>query len=484
MVRNISLAQDFGRDTRAIWAAITEAAPESLYRQGDGIVWLIGKPGTIKPRSVTPTVLRRFVTDHFQLSHKPSKELFENMLAGPPPDLPMLRGIVRVPVFTKDGMTEPGYCPSAELYCDPDFQLLPPSEEPLLADVECAKEELNGLLHNFPFDSDASKANAIGSIFLPFVRPLIKGPTPIIVITKPKPRTGATLLAQAIAQISGSAVVINPPEDEGEQKRVLFATLREMPHAIILDNVKNLKGRALASILTTRYLRDRVIGSSALGEAENRTMWFATGNNPELSDEIAGRTVPVVIDAGMEHPDQRTDFLHPHLLEWVQQQREVLVWAVLTIIQHWFQQGRPGGTEILGGFEDWAETIGGVLACAGIPGFLENLEIFRCNTDHETRNIANFIRSWANEYGNSEVIVANILALATDLDLGTGTGRSRNIRLGKMLQTREGQRFGCWIIKRGAFVNGYQRWRLDRGCSGCGVCGSTPVHEKSSSPVP
>ena len=42
--------------------------------------------------------------------------------------------------------------------------------------------------------------------------------------------------------------------------------------------------------------------------------------------------------------------------------------------QAWIAQGRPSGARIHGSFEDWSKVMGGVLAVAGIDGFLGNLE--------------------------------------------------------------------------------------------------------------
>ena len=48
---------------------------------------------------------------------------------------------------------------------------------------------------------------------------------------------------------------------------------------------------------------------------------------------------------------------------------------MLTIARAWFLAGKPEGVqEPLGGFESWAITVGGILANAGINGFLQNLD--------------------------------------------------------------------------------------------------------------
>jgi len=55
---------------------------------------------------------------------------------------------------------------------------------------------LDELLIDFPFADEASRANALALLLLPYVRPLIVGPTPLHLITAPTQGTGKDLLAQ------------------------------------------------------------------------------------------------------------------------------------------------------------------------------------------------------------------------------------------------------------------------------------------------
>ena len=52
---------------------------------------------------------------------------------------------------------------------------------------------LTELMGDFPFVSDAERAHALGLGLLPFLRDLISGPTPLHLIEKPSPGTGAGL---------------------------------------------------------------------------------------------------------------------------------------------------------------------------------------------------------------------------------------------------------------------------------------------------
>ena len=141
-----------------------------------------------------------------------------------------------------------------------------------------------------------------------------------------------------------------------------------MPSVIILDNVKQLDGAALASAFTSTRFSGRVVGSSVTAEVQNLATWFATGNNPNLDDEITRRSLPIWLDAGVEHPHEQDHFRHPDLKAWARENRRLLICAALTIIQYWYQAGKPLSTKAFGSFEAWTKIIGGILECAGIEG--------------------------------------------------------------------------------------------------------------------
>ena len=98
--------------------------------------------------------------------------------------------------------------------------------------------------------------------------------------------------------------------------------------------------------------------------------------------ELARRTVRIRLDAKMDRPWERTEFRHPHLLEWVMQHRGELIWTALTLIRAWLVAGQPEGASVLGGFEAWSRVVGGVLSVAQVPGFLDNVrEVYELSLD-------------------------------------------------------------------------------------------------------
>ena len=71
-------------------------------------------------------------------------------------------------------------------------------------------------------------------------------------------------------------------------------------------------------------------------------VFFATGNNPSLSGEMARRYVRIRLTPATEEPWQRTGFRHEALLEWAEEHRGEVLGAVRTMVDAWLAAG-PGG---------------------------------------------------------------------------------------------------------------------------------------------
>ncbi len=379
------------------------------------------------------------------VSAPPPVAVVKSVLATPDPGLPVLMGIVNTPVFGRNGklLTSPGYHPDARLLYQPapGFTVLPIPERPTQQQVEDARALIcEDLLGDFPFVSPSEMAHAIGLLLLGFVRSMIDGPTPLHLIEKPTPGTGATLMVDSIATIltgSGASVMTEGRDDEEWRKRVT-AKLRQVPSILLIDNLRNkLDSSAVAAALTAPFWEDRILGASEMARLPIRCVWIATGNNPEFSNEMARRLVRIRLDAHVERPWQRGSFRHPDLMTWVRANRAKLVAACLTLCQAWIAAGRPHGPKTIGSYENWAGTIGGILETAGIDGFLGNLDEMMAAADAEGSAWTAFVTGWWYRYGTTDVKAGDLHAIAITseppLSLGNGSDQSQRTRLGKAL---------------------------------------------------
>lgn len=181
--------------------------------------------------------------DMVRVAARPPKDVCADVLATPDPPLPRLTRIVEVPVFTANGrlLATEGYdAESGVLYAPaPGFTFASVPPDPRGGTLDSALHIVNGLLHDFPFTSSAEKATAVALFLLPFVRELVEGSTPLHLIEKPAPGTGATLLVESLMlPATGQAVpAMGAPRDDGEMGKRLTALLRRGASVIFLDNI-------------------------------------------------------------------------------------------------------------------------------------------------------------------------------------------------------------------------------------------------------
>ncbi len=379
------------------------------------------------------------------VSAPPPVAVVKSVLATPDPGLPVLMGIVNTPVFGRNGklLTSPGYHADARLLYQPAPGFTVPAipERPTSQQVDDARTLIcEDLLGDFPFVSPAELAHCVALLLLGFVRAMIDGPTPLHLIEKPTPGTGATLMVDSIATIltgSGASVMTEGRDDEEWRKRVT-AKLRQVPSILLIDNLRNkLDSSAVAAALTAPFWEDRILGASEMARLPIRCVWIATGNNPEFSNEMARRLVRIRLDAHVERPWQRGSFRHPDLMTWVRANRAKLVSACLILCQAWIAAGRPRGQKTIGSYENWAGVIGGILETAAIEGFLGNLEEMMAASDSEGAAWHTFVTGWWFRYGTAEVKAADLhpIAITSEppLSLGSGSDQSQRTRLGKSL---------------------------------------------------
>lgn len=406
-----------------------------------------------------------------EIVHPPAS-VVRVVLAASSYPVPVVERLVTVPVFAPDGslLTDPGYSSSGKLYLSPSVAVPPIPSSPTPDDLGRAKVTIEEVLADFPFVSPADKTHAIAALLLPVTRSMISGPTPMMLINAPAKGTGKSLLAEVIRTPSTpSGGVMTGGRDRDEWRKRITSSLRGGPTVITIDNLHgHLNSEALAAVLTSTIWEDRILGVSEIATLPNQALWLATGNGVTLSDELRRRTVPILLDAGVEEPHLRsaTAWRHPDLKTWVQNHRADLVWSELVIVQTWIAAGRPSGSKSLGSFESWASTTGGILETAGYEGFLGNLDEWeQSGADPDTVGWRAFVTSWNREFGTTEVRASDLLVAYEYVDddflnLGDGSDRSRGTRLGKALSGKRDAVVGNFKLTLAGESSGSNRWRL------------------------
>lgn len=400
---------------------------------------------------------------------KPTRDIAKDMIAAPHPHVAPLEAIVSAPVFTQSGelIVTPGYHKKAALFLDPRaFQgtneALQIPMTPKTLDVAAARTLiLDEFLGDFPFVAEADGAHAVGALLMPFVRRMIRGPTPAHLIEAPTAGSGKGLLADSISLIvTGETLAATSlPHDEDEIRRTLTAELLNGRPIILIDNLDNTNRRGmlhsptLAAILTAEIWSDRIIRSSLKREIPNLGLWLFTGNNPRLSMELARRFVRIRLDPGVSRPWLRSEFRHRDLRSWVRNHRPELVRALLVLIQNWIAKGRPLCRKTLGSFEGWASVIGGVLDAAEIPGFLNNLDALYEAADVEGQMWLEFVESWWEDFKNLPHSPGDLVRVCDRYEVmllvrGSGNRKSQETKLGLALDAARDRTFGSYRIRR------------------------------------
>jgi hypothetical protein len=377
----------------------------------------------------------------------PPVPLAADLLAVPDGRLPVLRRIVRAPVFTADGqlLTTPGFDAASGIYFAPPADLSVPAipEQPTAEDIYTAVGMLvDELFVDFPFLTQADRAHAVALVLTPFVREIINDHIPLFVVNKPTPRTGAGLLVKLVSLIHTGAetAVTTVSRDEEEMRKRLTSFLIPSPTMIVLDNLHGrLNSASLAAILTSMEWQDRPLGLTKNIFVPVRSMFVVTGNNVALSSEIAGRSVMIRLDPKVEDPSTRTGFRHPVIDAWALEHRGRLLWAALALGQAWIASGRPLTSVAFGGFQTWANVMGGILRVAGIDGFLENREDLFRRADEESASIRGFLAAWWDTHDTTAVPIKALLEIAKDhaLDIAAKSDQGMLVRLGRLVQSLE-----------------------------------------------
>ena len=330
---------------------------------------------------------------------------------------PPLEALTETPALRPAGtiLDKPGYDPATGLHYLPPPGFAAPAipDRPDRAAVRSAVDLIDEAIGEFPFADAASRANTWALLLTPVLRPAIGGSTPLALIDKPQPGTGASLLAELVALLATGrpAAMMTAPNNEDEWRKRITAALSEGSTVITIDNLEGpLASAALAAALTSATWQDRILGETRMIHLAQRATWLATGNNIRLGGDMPRRCYWIRLNAHTAQPWRRRDFKHPALIDWAGANRGPLLGALLTLARAWWADGCPAaGVSPLGGFEDWAQIVGGVLAHAGITGFLGNLDDLYRRVDEEGGQWQAFFGAWHDAIGPAEITVAELI---------------------------------------------------------------------------
>jgi putative DNA primase/helicase len=390
----------------------------------------------------------------------PPREILRTILSQESYDerrFPPLELLASSPIVGTSGrlLVRRGYYRRSRIWMEPSIALPPVPTRPTRDEVRRSVDLiLQDYLGDFPFADEAARAHTLGAILLPLVRRLISGPTPLHLALAASPGTGKTLLLIALSLIAASAPVEPQPmrDDESEVAKALLAVLMSGPQYILFDNLKSLDSATLALAIASPACRfgGRFLGATRWVEVPVQCTWLASGNNPRLSRELVRRTVLIKLATDSPTPWTRQGFAIPALVRWGTEHRAELLHAALSIAMAWVAEGMPKGAARLGGFESWAETMGGLCQVAEVEGFLANRDEL-LGQDEEGLRWSALAAAWWRRHGPGIVSIDDIytlLAGTAELEVafaqtcGQGADKTQKQRLGREVARVQGRVFG------------------------------------------
>jgi hypothetical protein len=362
-----------------------------IYRRGDRLVEVVtDKPlpglNSIMPTAqllpvnaerlaqVTGSVIdfRRY--DKRQEAYRscpPPRDLMHHMMArGVRSKLRRINFLATTPMMRPDGsiLATPGYDPATEVYLVPGFDLpsipeCPTQEEGLKAlqfaeklFSECAFADKGP---GYPFTSVGLSA-ALSVVVAGVARLLMSG-IPMLTSTAATPGSGKSFIGTLIGiwltgrEIPVSNVAVG---SAGELDKRLTAGLLGGAPMIHLDNCNGkLDSELLCQILTERSVAVRPLGVSEEVTLSGMPLVLANGNNVQVDENLARRTLLVELDARMEKPELRHFHLRPDYL--LRENRGAYVAAILTALRAYLLALKRGDAKpiapAVGSFDGWSD---------------------------------------------------------------------------------------------------------------------------------
>jgi hypothetical protein len=376
-----------------------------LRIRGSSSIRLV-RSSTNKKR-VLVTTTQRFTEDHARLVLASAEHASVREIAA----------IVHCPACRQDfGIRLPGWAEDRVYYDEPPGLAGVAPE----LDADKIKETLGELVADFPFDDQgddgASRHNFLGLLLTPMVRPAIVGNVPMHLVLSALERTGKSKLLE---EVLGGVILGRPTpaltlsDDGAEFKKEIVSMLVEGDTLIHLDNLgAYIDSPILASLLTSTYVKGRLLGTNKAPQMLNTLIITASGNNVRATGEVVKRIVPIRLQPTDGHPEDRTDFKHPQLRRYVSEKRREVIAALLGMVAEWRRRGMPAGGTPFGGFEDWARVVGGIMQTNGFDKWLTNVATWRRAADPNAADLQALVEEWAKRHGRAPLWPREITDIA------------------------------------------------------------------------
>ena len=385
--------------------------------------------------------------------------------------LPQLNGVSSTPILREDGSyyCAEGYDAASGMWCEdlPDLTGLVP-ESPSLGDAQAALHTIRQTFQTFCFaDAESVFDTAFGMDVVDINRPpgqdeaaflnalltaVCRASIPLApgVLIRAAPVSGAGagkgLLARCISLIAFGRephAVTGGSNREEREKRITAELLQGGP-TVFLDNLNNTAFRSdqLASAITERPARVRILGKSEMATLNATALIILTGNGLTVTEDLARRFLEIQLDPGIEDPETRK--FPTDVRADVRTRRNTLLAALITIWRwgrhsHDLKQGRA-----LGSFETWCAWVRDPLLALGCPDPVNRITAAK-RQDTQRQETAEVFAVWHSHHGDSPVIQCNLHGAVSSLIDTQGRGRQF---IASQLNRLSGTRIAGFVLER------------------------------------
>jgi hypothetical protein len=381
-----------------------------------------------------------------------------------------LNGIASSPLQTGDGTirSTAGYDANSGMWCEsiPDLSRVP--SHPTRVQATAALHRIRERFKTFCF-GDAVTVHEAGmsvevvdtslrpgkdeSAFLvglltAVCRPSLHLAPGLLVRAPPMSGAGAGkgLLVRSISIIAFGHephAVTSGGKAEELEKRIAAELMAGGP-TLFLDNLNNtaFKSDLLASAITERPSRVRILGKSEMRLLNSSTLVALTGNGLSVSEDLARRFITIELDPRTEDPENRC-FPNNLLAELRAHRRELLV-DCLTIWRWGRQTTGLAAGQTLGNFEQWGLWVRDPLLALGCQDPADRVTETK-QRDSRRQSIGNWFKIWDEKHRHDPVALSD---LHEDVKAVLDPQNRGRQYLAALLEKHTGTRMGGFVLTR------------------------------------
>jgi hypothetical protein len=333
------------------------------------------------------------------------------------PGVPVLQAVHAAPILTPTGrIVESGYDPETKVLVAAPLSL--PARGTTQADAAAAVERLANLTKQFLWQDEKTDFGGWLAFLLTVACRHALGDKgmPIFAVLANKEGSGKTRLVDLVQTIvTGRSIAIQPWNAKEEENRKLISShVKRGTNLLAFDNATNrINSPALAGVLTSRTLMDRILGASEIMCARIDMTVAFTGNGLTFSKELEDRTVRINLESHVADPRSGRKFDIEDIMAYVGAHRAEYLADALCIVRAYLLAGCPGEPLQVGSFEHWAKVIRGAIVWASNGDYDIAARNAAHNAEDESKDLLMAVERACIEIDAGGISVKQIMAGST-----------------------------------------------------------------------